>query len=190
MSLAPSGGEGTGEGDVRGGDRFIDNFHFSTYTDPVKTSSSIIEKYIVALTRLTNKYAALAKAAVDFGTGETLTAVEIHSIEAVGRNKGITVSRLSDMFGVTKGAVSQIMRKLELKGYVSKTRQQDSWKEIDLSLTEKGRKAFRGHEAFHRKMDSGLIEEIEKYSDKEIEAHLQLLKKIEEQVDRYIARIR
>jgi hypothetical protein len=37
-------------------------------------------------------------------------------------------------------------------------------------------------------MESAMLEEIEKYSSQEIESHLELMKKIEGQIDRYIAR--
>ncbi len=151
-------------------------------------SDDVMKKYIDSLDRLANRYFILARATVDFGTGEKLTASEIHSIEAVGNNKGITVSKLSVILGITKGAVSQMIGKLERKGYVSKARPTDSWKELELSLTVKGEKAFRGHVAFHRKMESAMLEEIEKYSSQEIESHLELMKKIEGQIDRYIAR--
>ena len=44
------------------------------------------------------------------------------------------------------------MTKLERKGYVGRTRGESDRRQVLVRLTSKGRKAFRTHEAFHRKM--------------------------------------
>jgi len=155
----------------------------------MKNKSAIITRFVVTLTRLTNAYAVLAKIPIDFGTGEKLTAAEIHCIEAIGKNDGTPVTELANLFGVTPGAVSQMIGKLESKGYIVKSRNPDHWKKVGLSLTERGRIALNGHEAFHCDMDSDILHEIEMFREKDIEVHLEVMNKVEEQIKRYIARL-
>lgn len=108
--------------------------------------------------RVVNKYSIIESQPLDFGTQELLHPSEIHFIEAIGKNKGNTVSELSQNFCITKGAASQMVSKLNKKGYVDKTVSAYSRKEIILTLTLKGKTAFSGHEKFHDEMDREFIE--------------------------------
>ncbi len=109
--------------------------------------------------RVVNKYSIIESQPLDFGTGELLHPSEIHFIAAIGKKEGNTVSELSRHFCITKGAASQMVSKLNKKGYVDKTISTYSRKEIVLSLTLKGETAFYGHEEFHKEMDRDFIQE-------------------------------
>ena len=54
----------------------------------------------------------------NYGTDQPLFNAEIHMIKSIKENEGIHVTGLADMLGVTKGAVSQIIQKLERKGMI------------------------------------------------------------------------
>lgn len=69
---------------------------------------------IAQLVKITTKLNGLEKVPVDFGTQELLHPSEIHTIEAVG-NQFHTVTAISNYFGITKGAVSQVITKLHKK---------------------------------------------------------------------------
>ena len=86
---------------------------------------------------------------LSFGTGVLMYRREIHTIQAIGRNPGINVTTLAEYMGVTKGAVSQIIKKLNNKGLVRKTHTTGNAKEVILELTDLGRIGFRNHEKFH-----------------------------------------
>jgi len=150
--------------------------------------SDIRDQFILAITRLANRYAVLAKTRVDFGTGEKLSPAEIHTIDAIGKHDGINLTVLSNLFGITPGAVSQMLRKLEKRGYIMKSQHPANWKEIRISLTEKGKIAFTGHESFHREMDADILKEIETVSHEQIEDFLTIMKKIGDQIEKYIGR--
>lgn len=151
-----------------------------------------IEKRIVRdmmndFLRLMNKFNKLVKQPLDFGTGDLLYPSEIHAIDEIGKNNGETVTELCSIFGVTKGAVSQLIAKLEHKGYVKKIRNVDFGKEKIISLTPKGRRAFEGHARLHNAVDDDFITHIGKVSIKEVEQFKRILSKIEDHVDRYLA---
>lgn len=88
-----------------------------------------------------------------YGTDHSLSYVEIHLITAIHRNEGIHVTGLAEVLGVTKGAVSQVLMKLETKGYVLKERDQLNQSRFLLKLTPKGETAHRHHIEFHDKFD-------------------------------------
>ncbi len=136
--------------------------------------------------RLANKYKRLDSKALNFGTGDLLFPSEIHIIEAIGKNYGSTVNELCRKFSVTKGAVSQIVNKLTKKRLLSKKRNPDFHKEIILSLTERGKKAFEGHERLHRAMDEELYRKVLDFKKEDIESFEAILQRVETHIEKYI----
>ncbi|NLV26578.1 MAG: MarR family transcriptional regulator [Methanomicrobiales archaeon] len=99
--------------------------------------------------RIINKMMAFEKNPRDFGSGNLLSNSEIHMIMVIGKNPGLNVTSLSLELGITKSAVSQMIRKLVQKKLVDRTQLPDNDKEIRLSLTPRGKIAFLGHETHH-----------------------------------------
>jgi len=91
-------------------------------------------------------------AGIDFGTGHGLFPAEIHTIEAIGLNEGISVTQLAVFFKVSKPTISERVRKLAKKGLIVKTKKAEDAKAVALRLTGEGRIAFEGHKAHHQKM--------------------------------------
>jgi len=135
--------------------------------------------------RVVNKYNIIESQPLDFGTRELLHPSEIHFIEAIGKNDGNTVSELSQNFCITKGAASQMVSKLNKKGYVDKTVSAYSRKEIVLTLTLKGETAFLGHEKFHKEMDRNFIKEGSLGKEQLMEFKV-MLDKMEIHLEKYI----
>jgi DNA-binding MarR family transcriptional regulator len=152
----------------------------------MKKKNQIISDMAQRFTKVNNKLNRLEKKAVDFGTGEKLFASELHTIQAIGRKQGNTVTALCNRFGVTKGAVSQIISKLEKKNYVLKQRSKNDGKEINVSLTEKGRRVFESHEKLHEKMDRELLRFMKTMSEDQLNAFLKMLAHIEKYVDGFL----
>ncbi|HOT45657.1 MAG TPA: MarR family winged helix-turn-helix transcriptional regulator [Spirochaetota bacterium] len=134
-----------------------------------------------------NKFNKLVKRPIDFGTGDLLYPGEIHTIDEIGKNNGKTVTELCAIFGVTKGAVSQLIARIEEKGYVKKIRNEDFGKEKIISLTQKGRKAFEAHARLHNAVDDDFVKHIGNVSVEEVEQFKRILSKIEGHVDKYLA---
>lgn len=85
----------------------------------------------------------------DFGVGEPITRTEIHLVSAIARQEGQSVTDLARARGVTKGAVSQVLQRLENKGLVEKRFDPDNQSRMAVFLTDKGRRADQGHQAVH-----------------------------------------
>lgn len=92
------------------------------------------------------------KGGVDYGTGDRLTPVEAHTIQAVGDNQGVNLTALAKIMNVTKATMSERVKKLSKQGLLRKSKALDNRKEILITLSEKGRLVQQGHEETHRRM--------------------------------------
>ncbi|WP_147822530.1 MarR family winged helix-turn-helix transcriptional regulator [Salidesulfovibrio onnuriiensis] len=108
-----------------------------------------------------------------YGTDKRLFEAEIHLIVAIKENPGFHVAALAQKFGVTKGAVSQLVQKLQKKGMVTKQSDPDNQSKVLLRLTTKGQTAYSTHASFHREFD----EKVNKLLEEESEDHVLFLKR-------------
>lgn len=110
--------------------------------------------YLIELfLKILHLYSVINRKPKDYGTGDMLYLAEIHTIRIVGMNEKINMTRLSDLMGVTKGAISQTIRKLVGKNLIVKENTNNR-KEFTLRLSEKGKKVFRGQESFQHELFS------------------------------------
>ncbi len=100
-----------------------------------------------------------------YGDGVLLSRVEIHTIVTIGDNLGINLVSLANIKGVTKGAASQMIYKLVNKGLVIKTTSEHSDKEIQLWLTDNGKKCYLEHQKFHENNNINIYEMLDDLSD-------------------------
>jgi DNA-binding MarR family transcriptional regulator len=68
---------------------------------------------------------------------------EVHLLLAVANHGQINATQIAKEFGLTKGAVSQTLARLEKKGVIRKDKNPANKSELVLCLTNFGRKAYR-----------------------------------------------
>lgn len=102
-----------------------------------------------AMERFIHKYNQLEKKKRTYGTDVLLSRAEIYTVVAVGDTPGVNVTTLARQLGITKGAASQMIYRLVDKGLVEKKVSPNSDTEVCLTLTQLGKKAYRGHEKYH-----------------------------------------
>ncbi|MBD1373202.1 MarR family transcriptional regulator [Hazenella sp. IB182357] len=117
------------------------------------SSSQHIGKLIFQLQRLERNPRA-------FGEAGTLTPSEIHAVDAIGEDGNILMSQLAERLGVTKGAITQVISKLEKKGITFRATHPEDSRAVLISLTEKGEIAFRAHMELHAQFNQKLREEL------------------------------
>ena len=66
--------------------------------------------------KLANKYNSLEKIPADYGVGKDLYHSERHLLDQIGDYPEKNITELAQFMGVTKGAISQTVKKLETKG--------------------------------------------------------------------------
>lgn len=77
---------------------------------------------------------------------------DMHIIEAVGIEEPKSMSTVAKLMSITTGTLTKLMDALSDKGYVERERGKKDKRVVFVSLTEKGRKAYRHHEGFHQAM--------------------------------------
>jgi DNA-binding MarR family transcriptional regulator len=119
--------------------------------------------------KILHLYSVIGKKPKDYGTGDLLYIAEIHTITMVGKNNEINMTQLAEIMGVSKGAISQTIRKLVSKDFIIKSNDTNK-KEINLKLSEKGHIVYKGQESFQKELFdfAGPIYDRAKPKDREL----------------------
>jgi DNA-binding MarR family transcriptional regulator len=133
--------------------------------------------------RIMNKVIRSESLPRDFGTGDPLFTSEIHTLCVIGTAPGINITDLSVRLGVTKGAISKIAKKIEEKGLIERYQEPGNDKEVLLRLTPKGKKAYLGHENYHKKAFERITRAMETLTDEQTVFLFQAFESIEEMMD-------
>jgi DNA-binding MarR family transcriptional regulator len=108
-----------------------------------------LHSIIDLFTRILHLYSVIDKRPKDFGTGDLLYVSEIHAIHAIASNPEINLTQLAELSGVTKGAISQTVKRLVSKRYIARYRVKNR-KEVNLRLSDKGYLINQHYENFEK----------------------------------------
>jgi DNA-binding MarR family transcriptional regulator len=116
-----------------------------------------------------------------WGTEESLSSTEIHLIEVVGdEGAPYSVTELAHLLGVTKGAISQTLKRLEKKGLTFKRPATDNASRSEVVLTTKGRTAHAAHRHWHETMDGGFKAYFNHLEPEKLDFLLEFLGRVED----------
>ncbi len=141
-----------------------------------------IEKFMI----MTELIANAGKKPHNYSTDEDIYRSEIHIMKLIGDYGDLHVSELARKFGVTKGAISQTLKKLERKGLVTKHLDETNNTRLLAELTEKGKKAYLNHEQSHSESDEDMIRFLCELNDNELDTVLTFIEKTCEFAQRHI----
>jgi len=85
---------------------------------------------------------------------------DMHVIEAIGMGVDNTMSVVAKKLGITAGSLTISINNLVNKKYVLRNRGKVDRRKVYVSLSEKGRKAFRHHKSFHKKLTEALVKPL------------------------------
>lgn len=119
--------------------------------------------------RIVNKYNAMEKLPVAHGKTGELYHSERHMLDAVAANTDLNITEHAAALGVTKGAISQIAKKLEEKGFVRRYKRGGNDKEVYLELTGQGRKIAESRKKLNEETMKPLLDELSRHSAKEVD---------------------
>ena len=81
-----------------------------------------------------------------------ITNNDMHIIEAVGLGEGNNMTTIAKKMKITVGSLTTSMNSLVKKRYVERNRSEEDRRIVNITLTEKGIKAYKHHEEFHHEM--------------------------------------
>lgn len=158
---------------------------FSTYTlTPMTNDILKLHGKFQTLMDLANR---LDQEPKRFGTDQNMTHTEIHLVEMIGNHEGASVTEISTLIGVTKGAVSQNLKRLEKKGLVVKKTDPDNLSRNLIELTSKGKTAFWAHRDWHETMDGGFMNYLQNLEPEESRIILEFVCRVEDFLTRRLA---
>jgi DNA-binding MarR family transcriptional regulator len=150
---------------------------------PPDGSDPSAEEFTDLLSRLFNKAAAIERDPVDTGDGVLLHASEVHLLDMAGRFPQESMTALAVRLGITKGAISQTVTKLEEKGYLERMRPEGNNRTVHLRLTAAGLRAFTWHRAYHAIVNRRIARQVAGLDQKERDAIRHLFRELEQVFD-------
>ena len=132
--------------------------------DREKASKELMDLFI----RIVNKYNELEKIPLMHSPGLGLYHSERHMLDRVGDNPHMNMTELARASGVTKGAVSQIVKKLETKGVIRRYKKAANDKEVFIELTKTGERTCEERRRTNKETIKPLREELEFHSDDDV----------------------
>ena len=131
-----------------------------------------------ALLSLVNQFYKLERQCRNFGTDVEIHLAEIQMIMTIHNAQGIHVNGLAQKLGITKGSVSEMLRKLERKGLVRKEKDPLKMTRLNIYLTDKGLLAHQNHICYHQKLDNLVLEAAAEHSPEMLGSFTSLLNDI------------
>lgn len=119
--------------------------------------NQVLNELLVELFRDINT---LEERAVRSGEFRDLTTNDAHVMEAIGIDGSSNMTKVAKKLSVTTGTLTISVNSLVKKGYVCRERSEEDRRVVLVSLTEKGREAYRHHEEFHKDMITAICEEL------------------------------
>lgn len=145
------------------------NFSSASGSKPFKLENELIGSFI----SLQNEYAGFSK---NCGGPALLTTVETHTLIHIEENPDITVTELASHFRRTKGAVSQIVKRLERKNCIRRKQCPKDGKRSLLSVSDQGRQISLAHRQLDTKsLQSTIGRLLEDYESSEIETFFKII---------------
>ena len=130
--------------------------------------------------RISNKLIFLEKKSILQHGDLKLYPSEIHLIDVIAEGQDNNVSKMASRLGVTKGAVSQTLTRLEKKGIINKGKDSQNKNELNVYFTSLGKNVLKAY----RKMQATFHSQYAKYfsniPEKEKAIITDFLRKMEE----------
>lgn len=133
-----------------------------------------------------NKFIMINKKPMDFGVGILINPSEIHAVAKLCDHGPMSLTELAERTFVSKGAVSQLVARLEKKGLVYRETAPDNQSKQILHPTELGKKAQKGHIEFHMNHDHEFFSYVASMPSGEYAVFRELCRQMNRWMDNYL----
>ena len=129
--------------------------------------------------RISNKLIFLEKKSIIKHGDLKLYPSEIHLIDVIAKGQDINASKMAARLGVTKGAVSQTLARLEKKGILNKIKDPQNKNELTVHFTPLGKNVLEEQEKLRARFHEQYAKYFSNISEKEEVIIMGFLKKME-----------
>ncbi|MBE6828751.1 MarR family transcriptional regulator [Clostridium sp. KNHs216] len=84
----------------------------------------------------------------DYGTGQKIGMIDVHTLTYIEENPGTTITELAKDWNKTKGAISQTVKRLVESGLVTRKMKENNSKTVLLYATEEGTRLSIAHKMY------------------------------------------
>ena len=113
------------------------------------------------LVNLINEIWELEEKAIITEEFKDLTNNDMHVIEAIGLGDGNNMSSIAKKLNITVGSLTTAMNSLVNKKYVERRRSEEDRRVVFVKLTDRGVKAYRHPEDYHRQMTRAILDKLD-----------------------------
>ncbi|WP_213652888.1 MarR family winged helix-turn-helix transcriptional regulator [Paenibacillus sp. J23TS9] len=120
----------------------------------------------------------------DYGVDEPLFHSEVYTLNEIREHEGIHITALAERCGVTKGAISQVLKKLEQKGLIIKEKDARNQSRLMLKVTPKGEIVYARHLDYQNQFKDMVMQVLGSAPDDQVGFMKDFLMTLEKQLDR------
>ena len=143
----------------------------------------VSQQLMAGFLRMVNKYNAMEKFPVSYDTEASFYHSERHLLDVFGEHPELNITDLAQRVGVTKGAISQAVAKLERKGAVERYKGSGDEKQVLIRLTQLGQTITARHHQVNEQTIDQLCSVIEARSEEQVEFLCEMFAWIEAHLD-------
>jgi len=154
----------------------------------METVKKIIGNQIVeTFTRIHNKVNELdRKMQLEIAKDLVLNAGEVDTVLSIGNHPQTNVTELAKINGVSKAAISKMVKKLAEKGFVDRKKIAGNKKEVILELTYLGESVVELRNEHHKDFFEMIESHLSGYSIENVDNFLSVIKIIENHIDEHL----
>lgn len=146
------------------------------------TREDIFHELMEATYRLSEKINAYESIPRTYGTEDELYMMEAHTLNLIGDLRQTNVSEIARLMKKTKGAVSQMIDRLDRKDLISKTKNQNDQRGFIIQLTDKGSKVYDYHKELDKENYRQLLEHFPEFSSDDLKVYIAISERLAESI--------
>jgi len=131
--------------------------------------SNYSEKLVEDFYATANMYNQMKNKKVHYDDLPVVNIASLYLIEVIATNPDCNITEIADLLGVTRGAISQQTKKLEIKGLIKRYNTRTNIKEVYFSLTNDGKRLYEIHSNAHQKIYSNFEKVIDQFDENDLE---------------------
>jgi DNA-binding MarR family transcriptional regulator len=155
----------------------------------VMTRKEVSRQLMASFLRMVNKYRAMEKFTMSYGTEAVFYHSERHLLDVMRDHPELNITELAQLVGVTKGAISQAVAKLERKGAIERYKGSGDDKQVLVRLTALGQNITEHHHQVNEQTVKQLCAVIKDRPQVEVDFLCEVFDWIEHHLDQGLERV-